>query len=61
MFPSQQILQLRTTADLPGAQDIPAMENRNLVLEALYELDWRHSQTHPLHGTYTGLLEKYAA
>lgn len=28
-------------------------------LESLYRLDGREQNDHPLHGNYTGLLEKY--
>lgn len=61
MFPAEQILQLRTKPQLPGAQDVVAMNNRTIVLGALYDLDGRDDPDHPYHKTYTGLYRKYVA
>lgn len=35
------------------------MNNRNLVLEALYQLDGRDDPAHPHFKTYTGLYQKF--
>ena len=43
----------------PGAEDVTAMNNRNLVLGALYELDGRNDPSHPYAHTYTGLYQKF--
>ena len=59
MFPSEQILQLPIDCTKPGAEDITAMNNRNLVLEALYQLDGRDDPSHPYFKTYTGLYQKF--
>ena len=61
MFPAEQILQLRVKPQLPGAQDITAMNNRNIVLGALYDLDGRDDPNHPYYKTYTTLYRKYIA
>lgn len=29
------------------------------LLDKLYEEDGRHEKTHPMHGLYTGLYQKY--
>jgi hypothetical protein len=44
---------------LPGAQDRESMMDRVIALELLYHLDERHNQSHPHHGTYTGLWQNY--
>jgi|DEB0MinimDraft_3_1074331.scaffolds.fasta_scaffold66689_3 hypothetical protein len=59
MYPSEQILQLPIDCMKPGAEDVTAMNNRNLVLGALYELDGRHDPSHPYAHTYTGLYQKF--
>ena len=44
---------IRTQANLPGAQDIEAMDNRNIVLEWLYRISGRTNHL------YTGLYAEY--
>lgn len=46
---------LRVDPTLPGAQDIEAMENRVLRLNALYVATRRDDPASPMHGLYTGL------
>ena len=58
LTPEQQVKCLRTEARKPGAEDFKAMENRVLVLDALYHLAGRDNKDHTLHGTYTGLWEE---
>ena len=55
LTPEQQIRQLRTTPDKPGAEDIEAMNNRVIALEALYNLAGRSQATPGLKCTYTAL------
>ena len=44
----------------PGAEDLPAMRARTMWLEELFFLDGRDQISHPWHGLFTGLAEKYA-
>ena len=44
---------IRVQANLPGAQDIEAMDNRVIVLEWLYRLSGRTNHL------YTGLWQEY--
>ena len=44
----------------PGAEDIQAMASRVLWMTELYFLDGRDQISHPQHGLYTGLTNKYA-
>ena len=41
-----------------GAEDVAAMQARNVLLEKLYRADGRMDPTHPRHGLFTGLLEQ---
>lgn len=50
---------LRVKPELPGAQDIEAMNNRCHILDALYLIDGRDQLGHPQYHTYTGLAQKY--
>ena len=43
-----------------GAEDIQAMASRVLWMTELYFLDGRDQISHPQHGLYTGLTNKYA-
>ena len=43
----------------PGAEDVQAMSNRQAWIEALFELDGRDLISHPQHGLFTGLAQKY--
>jgi hypothetical protein len=52
---AKQLSKLRTTPNLPGAQDIEAMDNRVKALDLLYEVTRRHDPNSTLHHTYTGL------
>ena len=61
MYPSEQMLQLPIDCMKPGAEDVTAMNNRNLVLGALYELDGRNDPAHPYAHTYTGLYQKFVS
>ena len=56
LTPKEQVRLLRTEAIKPGAEDLQAMNNRVTALDALYHLDGRHIDGHPLKGTYTGLI-----
>ena len=56
LTPEEQVRLLRTEAVSYGATDIQAMNNRVAALDALYHLDGRHLDGHPLKGTYTGLI-----
>ena len=44
---------IRVQANLPGAQDIEAMDNRNVTLEYLYRISGRTNHI------YTGLWQEY--
>lgn len=55
----QQIEALRTTPNLPGAQDVEAMANRVRVLERLYKAEGRDNPAHSHHRLYTGLWEAW--
>ena len=61
MYPSEQILQLPIDCMKPGAEDLAAMNNRNLVLGALYKLDGRDDPNHPYAKTFTGLYQKFVS
>ena len=43
----------------PGAEDVQAMSNRQAWLEELCYLDGRDLGSHPEHGLFTGLAQKY--
>lgn len=43
----------------PGAEDVQAMSNRQVWLEELFFLDGRDLISHPQHGLFTGLAQKY--
>ena len=43
----------------PGAEDVQAMSNRQVWLEELFFLDGRDLVSHPQHGLFTGLAQKY--
>jgi hypothetical protein len=43
----------------PGAEDVQAMSNRQAWLEELFYLDGRDLVSHPQHGLFTGLAQKY--
>tara|TARA_R100000084_G_scaffold32111_2_gene12368 strand:- start:2457 stop:2642 length:186 start_codon:yes stop_codon:yes gene_type:complete len=44
----------------PGAEDVVAMRNRALWMNALYLHDGRDKPNHPMHGLYTGLYQAYS-
>ena len=46
-------------ASKPGAEDTVAMANRQAWLEELFFLDGRDMISHPQHGLFVGLAEKY--
>ena len=46
-------------ASKPGAEDTVAMANRQAWLEELFFLDGRDMISHPKHGLFVGLAEKY--
>ncbi len=50
---------LQTEPDLPGAQHVDVMDNRQYILDALYVIDGRDKSTHAMHSLYTGLWNKY--
>jgi len=56
LTPEEQVRLLRTEALSYGATDVQAMNHRVAVLDALFHLDGRHLDGHPLKGTYTGLI-----
>lgn len=43
----------------PGAADVQAMAARTLWLKELFFLDGRDQVSHPQHGLFTGLANKY--
>jgi hypothetical protein len=55
LTPQQQVKCLRTDARKPGAEDLHAMDNRVLVMDALYQLAGRDNPSHTMHALYTGL------
>lgn len=55
LTPEEQVKQLRTTPNKPGAEDVEAMNNRVLALETLYHLAGRSQATTGLKCTYTAL------
>ena len=61
LTPYQQLARIRTEPKLPGAQDIQAMSNRQIVMDELYHLAGRDQETHQMHGVYTGLAEQLPA
>lgn len=42
-----------------GAEDVSAMQNREDLIQALYNIDGRDKPSHPQHGLLTGLWQKY--
>ncbi len=46
-------------AGKPGAEDTEAMSNRMAWLKELYFFDGRDQISHPQHGLFTGLANKY--
>ena len=56
LTPEEQVRLLRTEALSYGATDVQAMNHRVAVLDALFHLDGRHLDGHPLKCTYTGLI-----
>ena len=46
-------------AGKPGAEDVEAMSNRMVWLEELFFLDGRDQISHPQHGLFTVLANKY--
>lgn len=46
-------------AGKPGAEDTEVMSNRMAWLESLYFFDGRDQISHPQHGLFTGLANKY--
>lgn len=50
-----EALALRIEPRLPGAQDLEAMQNRSIRLQALHQLTGRDNPAHTLHGRFTGL------
>lgn len=46
-------------ASKPGAEDVQAMAARTLWMEELFFLDGRDMISHPQHGLFVGLAEKY--
>ena len=46
-------------ASKPGAEDVQAMAARTLWMEELFFLDGRDQISHPRHGLFVGLAEKY--
>ena len=56
LTPEEQVRLPRTEALAYGAEDVQAMTNRVACLDALYHLDGRHLNGHPLKSTYTGLV-----
>jgi hypothetical protein len=57
----QEALALRIEPRLPGAQDIEAMNNRSIRLQALFEAFHRGEPSSEHYGCYTGLHEKALA
>jgi hypothetical protein len=57
LTPEEQVRLLRTTPhpNKPGATDVRAMDNRALVMDALYTLAGRDNPNSTMHGLYTGL------
>jgi hypothetical protein len=51
----QEALALRIEPRLPGAQDVEAMMNRSIRMQALHQLTRRDNPGHPFHGRFTGL------
>jgi hypothetical protein len=58
MTPEQQVKQLRTTPNKPGAEDVAAMNARVIALDMLYELAGRHHKDSTMRGLYTGLWQQ---
>jgi hypothetical protein len=52
---AKQLSELRTKPNLPGAQDIEAMDNRVKALDLLYEAAKRDDRSNTNHRLYTGL------
>lgn len=55
----QGLSALATTPNAPGAEDIPCMSNRIIILEWLARLDGRNEPQHPHYATYTGLWQEF--
>jgi hypothetical protein len=45
--------------DLEPWQTVVIEDDRQEYIDWLYQLDGRDKKSHPLHGLYTGLAEKY--
>jgi len=60
LTPQEQVRLLRTTPhpNKPGATDIRAMNNRTLVMDALYALAGRDNPDSTMHGLYTNLWQE---
>lgn len=43
----------------PGAEDIQVQANKQAWIEALYKYEGRDDKDHPMHGLYTGLMNKH--
>ena len=54
---AKQLSELRTKPNIPGAQDIEAMDNRVKALDLLYDAANRDDPANTLRGRYTGLWE----
>ena len=57
--PHLLVVALNAMLDLEPWQTVVIEDDRQEYIDWLYQLDGRDKKSHPLHGLYTGLAEKY--
>jgi len=53
------VVALFAMSDYTNAELVIKEDDKQEFLEWLYKLDKRHRKSHPKHGLYTGLAQKY--
>lgn len=53
------VVALFAMSDYTSAELVIKEDDKQEFLEWLYKLDKRHRKSHPKHGLYTGLAQKY--
>lgn len=53
------VVALLAMSDYTNAELVIKEDDKQEFLEWLYKLDKRHRKSHPKHGLYTGLAQKY--
>jgi len=57
--PRQNVVVLNAMPELQPWQKVVIEDDRQEYIDWLYQLDGRDKKSHPFHGLYTGLAEKY--